>query len=129
MFRFPADDRRPFILQSDELEGVLLAGVFFALPLASRPELRASLRGSRLVLGYFACLGLGFIFVEICLIQRLVLFLGSPVYSISAVLSSLLISAGLGALASGRLAPTQSTFARLLPAAGVANCWFLRRAG
>ncbi len=115
--RVPQGDIPPLIVL---FEGILLAGVFFALPLASRPELRASLRGSRRVLGYFACLGLGFIFVEICLIQRLVLFLGSPVYSISAVLGSLLISAGLGALASGRLPPTQSTFSRLLPAAGAA---------
>lgn len=115
--RVPQGDLPPLIVLA---EGLLLAGVFFGLPLATRRDLRDALRGARRVLGYFACLGLGFIFVEICLIQRLVLFLGSPVYSIAAVLGSLLIFAGLGALVSGRLAPTQAVLARLLPAAGAA---------
>ena len=39
---------------------------------------------------YFAALGLGFIFFEITMIQRLVLFLGYPTYSLTVTLASLL---------------------------------------
>ena len=55
---------------------------------------------------YFAALGLGFIFFEITMIQRLVLFLGYPTYSLTVTLASLLVFTGLGALVSQRLAPT-----------------------
>lgn len=51
---------------------------------------------------YFAGLGLGFITVEIVMIQRLNLFLGYPVYSLSVVLFTLLIFGSIGSLAAGR---------------------------
>lgn len=51
----------------------------------------------------FACLGLGFILVELGFMQQFVLFLGHPVYALAVVLSTLLISSGLGAGASERL--------------------------
>lgn len=91
-----------------------LSSVFFGLPMFSKSELRASLRSERKALAYFACLGMGFIFVEICLIQRFVLFLGQPVYSISIVLFSILISAGLGSLVSNRFAPSKRNIICLL---------------
>jgi SAM-dependent methyltransferase len=53
-------------------------------------------------LGYFACLGFGFMFVEIALLQRFVFYLGGPAYSLTTVLFALLLFAGLGSLASGR---------------------------
>ena len=53
--------------------------------------------------GYFTALGLGFILVEIVLIQRFSLFLGYPVYSLSVVLFTMLLSSGLGSLASGAM--------------------------
>ena len=40
--------------------------------------------------------------VEIPLIQKFILFLGQPMYSMSAILSSLLIFSGLGSLTAGR---------------------------
>jgi spermidine synthase len=46
--------------------------------------------------GYFAAIGLGFMVVEIGVIQKCVLFLGNPMYSLSVVLASILVSAGLG---------------------------------
>jgi MFS family permease len=52
---------------------------------------------------YFISLGIGFMFIEIGLMQKLVLFLGHPIYSIAVVLSSLLIFSGIGSYASGRL--------------------------
>jgi spermidine synthase len=84
-------------------EAFILSTVFFGLPLFTKRELRQSLRGNLRALGYFACLGVAFIFIEICLIQRLVLFLGAPVYSIATVIGTLLVAAGFGSLASGAL--------------------------
>ena len=56
---------------------------------------------------YFAALGVGFMFFEICLIQRLTLFLGYPTYSLTVTLFAILTSTGLGSLLSERLeAPT-----------------------
>ena len=52
---------------------------------------------------YFAGLGLGFILVEIVLIQRFSLFLGYPVYSLSVVLFTMLLASGVGSLLAGRL--------------------------
>ena len=45
---------------------------------------------------YFACLGAGFIIVEISLMQRFILFLGHPIYSTTVILFSLLVFCGIG---------------------------------
>lgn len=45
---------------------------------------------------YFALLGLGFLFVEIPLLQRFILYLGQPAYAFAAVTSTLLVAAGAG---------------------------------
>jgi hypothetical protein len=47
---------------------------------------------------YFGGIGLGFMLVELALIQRYILFLGHPSYAISVVLFSLLLFGGLGSL-------------------------------
>ncbi|MFQ6000903.1 MAG: hypothetical protein ACE5LG_04460 [Anaerolineae bacterium] len=52
---------------------------------------------------YFFLLGIGYLFVEIPLIQRFILFLGHPVYALGAVLFALLTFSGLGSLSSPRL--------------------------
>lgn len=69
-----------------------------------RRDLVQSGAGTLRVIGYFACLGLGFILVEIGFMQQFVLFLGHPVYALAVVLSTLLISSGLGAGWSSRMA-------------------------
>jgi hypothetical protein len=51
---------------------------------------------------YFAALGMGFMFFEISLIQKLTLFLGYPTYSLTVTLFALLISSGIGSLLSER---------------------------
>jgi spermidine synthase len=53
-------------------------------------------------LGYFACLGIGFMLIEIGLMQRFVVFLGHPVYSLTVVLFTLLLGGGLGSALSRR---------------------------
>jgi hypothetical protein len=51
---------------------------------------------------YFACLGLGFMAIEIVLIQRFNLHLGNPVYALSVVMFTMLLSSGLGSHVAGR---------------------------
>ncbi len=52
----------------------------------------------------FSLVGIGFMLVEISLIQKFVLFLGQPVLSLAALLFSLLVGAGTGSLYSSRFA-------------------------
>jgi hypothetical protein len=62
--------------------------------------------GRRLAIGgsaYFILIGAGFMCVEIGLLQRLSVFLGSPAYSLSIVLFSVILATGLGSLVSDRL--------------------------
>jgi len=52
---------------------------------------------------YFAGLGIGFLFVELALIQRLILFLDHAVYAFATVLFALLIASGAGSFVSARV--------------------------
>jgi hypothetical protein len=45
---------------------------------------------------YFGLLGLGFLFLEIPLLQQFTLYLGQPVYAFAVVVSALLLGAGVG---------------------------------
>jgi spermidine synthase len=53
-------------------------------------------------LSFFAAIGVGFLCLEIVLIQRFVLFLGFPTYALSVVLFALLVFTGLGSLLTTR---------------------------
>jgi len=64
--------------------------------------------GNTLFLIYFASLGIGFMLIEVGLIQKFVLFLGHPTYSLAVVLSSLLLSSGLGSFFTRRVAPERA---------------------
>jgi hypothetical protein len=55
------------------------------------------------LLAFFSSLGVGFMFIEMGLIQRLNVYLGHPMYSLSIVLAGLLFVAGVGSYCSGRL--------------------------
>ncbi len=84
------------------LVAAAFAAVFLLLPFVAIRDIWSALpRKGRSAL-YFASLGLGFIFFEITLIQRLTLFLGYPTYSLTVTLASILIFTGVGALLSGR---------------------------
>jgi predicted membrane-bound spermidine synthase len=54
---------------------------------------------------YFASLGLGFIAVELTLLQHLTLLLGHPIFTLSVLLFTLLASGGIGSALSGRFRP------------------------
>src|SRR5262249_41119033 len=53
--------------------------------------------------GYFLCIGLGFMLVEVPWMQRFVLYLGHPSYASTVVLASLLLGAGIGSSVAARL--------------------------
>jgi predicted membrane-bound spermidine synthase len=61
-----------------------------------------SLRASGPLALYFFAIGVGFILIEIGLMQKCTLFLGHPNYSISTILFSLLVFSGIGSYTSGR---------------------------
>ena len=60
--------------------------------------------GQRLqIVSFFAFLGTGYLFVEIVLVQKMILPLEHPSYAFSIVLASVLISSGIGSLLSHRI--------------------------
>ena len=56
---------------------------------------------------YFGLLGAGFMLVEVSLLQRFVLLLGHPVYSLTVTLFSLLLGTGAGSLLSQRISAAE----------------------
>jgi len=52
---------------------------------------------------YFLMLGLGYLLIEIPMLQQFILFLGHPTYAVTVVLFSLLVSSGVGSLLADRL--------------------------
>jgi SAM-dependent methyltransferase len=85
------------------VQATLIAGLLILLPLIhfARQGLRTAGCWSYLV--YFAGLGLGFIMIEIALLQQFTLFLGEPIYAFAVVLGSLLVFTGAGAYLGERL--------------------------
>jgi hypothetical protein len=88
---------------------VILSAIFLLLPfVAIRKTWKALPRKGRSAL-YFCAIGFGFMLFEVTLIQKLVLFLGYPTYSLTVTLCSLLIFVGLGSLLSSRFQPRGPT--------------------
>jgi spermidine synthase len=83
-----------FILAALLVLVVVLTLVFIFVPLLLNPQKLES--GSAPYLVYFFAIGMGFMLVEISQMQKLIIFLGHPTYSLSVVLFSLLISGGIG---------------------------------
>ena len=123
----PVDDNAPFFfftLKTDQILhdgglqrgidwkvnlGVVVLGIVFAISLVAvfaflvgPMALRGGGRQRVLPLLYFVGVGLGYILVEIAFIQRFVLFLGHPTYALTVVIFLLLLSSGVGSLASRR---------------------------
>jgi hypothetical protein len=79
-----------------------LTALCIIVPLVLTTE-RKTLRGSLPLFLFFAGIGLGFMLVEISQMQRLIVFLGHPVYGLSVVLFGLLLSSGLGSFTTNRI--------------------------
>ena len=123
----PTTDNRPFFFHTTKLEHqfevafgrsmlfgnglsalLTLMGIsgtlvilFVVLPLALSGGARAP--GWFPWLVYFGALGAGFMLIEVAVLQRFVLLLGHPVYSLTVTLFSLLLGTGIGAAWSRRL--------------------------
>ena len=88
---------------------VAAAGAFILLPLLFRRDVsngdgsHAGSVGRLWPFVYFAGLGLGFLWVEIPLLQRFILYLDQPTYAFATVLFGVLVWSGVGSLASDRL--------------------------
>ena len=89
---------------------ILIAAVCILLPLWRFSSAGLQLQNAIAPLLYFSGLGMGFIMVEIVLIQQFGLLLGEPVYTLTIVLAGLLLFTGVGAYLSGRFSrPAQQT--------------------
>jgi len=106
----PTTDDQPFFYQFEPglpqsllpllwgLGGVVLIGTV-GLVVAQRPVVELPTRYAPI---YFAALGVGFITVEIALIQQTRLFLGHPTLAVTTILGVLLIGGGVGSHIAGR---------------------------
>ena len=82
------------------------ACVYVPLRLLAARDPRQRQRATWRQATYFAGIGLGYLAIEIALIQKLGIFLGHPNYALSVVLAGLLLSTGLGALWSNAIIET-----------------------
>ncbi len=90
---------------------VALSGIAIVAPLAFRKRVRQT-QSVRLMI-YFAAIGLAFMMVEIGQLERLIVFLGHPIYGLTVVLFVLLVASSIGSLGSRRF----GRFIWLLPVA------------
>lgn len=84
---------------------LVLSLLLIILPLVfrrgdSKPEIAGGRSTSAAVAVFFTLIGVGYMAVEIPLIQKFILYLGQPTYAFSAVIAALLFFSGLGSLAS-----------------------------
>ncbi len=105
----PTDDRPFFFMMNtdllDNLFGLvtLLTLVVIVVPVFLKAERRVVAAHLALSVS-FAAIGLGFMLIEIAGMQRLLLLLGHPTFSLSVVLVGLLVSSGLGSFTTGWIA-------------------------
>jgi hypothetical protein len=64
---------------------------------------------------YFSLIGLGFMLIEIGLMQKFSILLGHPIHSVAITLMSIILASGLGSLASERIRTRSSACSYLLP--------------
>lgn len=100
-----------YVLQALFLQVMILSLALIFLPILRRREgIQTALSSSKKFLPYFAFLGIGYMVVEIALIQKAILPLENPSYAVAAVLASMLISSGIGSLLSHRFSLLRSPF-------------------
>jgi hypothetical protein len=88
-----------FGLLAVSLMGTLVVLALPPLLLGSKLPAEPGVRGH---LWYFVCIGMGYILIEVALIQKFVLFLGHPTYALTVIVFSMLLSSGIGSFFSGR---------------------------
>ncbi|MDQ3853453.1 MAG: hypothetical protein M3299_11520, partial [Thermoproteota archaeon] len=122
---YPVTDDNPYFLSFEKplpgaVEVLLYASVgivaiFLLIPFAwirrrrrrggeEEVDTKKSEIGIATVIPYFAALGVGFILIELALLQKLILLMGNPTMTFALLLFTLLISSGAGSLLSSRIA-------------------------
>jgi hypothetical protein len=81
---------------------LVLAAVVIIAPLVMRGVNVRDVAYKGRALTYFGTLGLGFILVEIALLQKYTVFVGGPIYSMAVTLFAILVFSGLGSLTAQR---------------------------
>lgn len=95
--------------------------VFILIPLYFLKRTHRVPRASEIPLViYFSCLGLGFIFFEISMMQRLTLLLGNSIYSISVTLAALLVFSAIGSFLAQRFSGSIRNHLKLVAGAALA---------
>lgn len=89
----------------------LLAVLLILLPLF-KPGWRGGNKSWTLL--YFSGLGIGYMFLEIVLIQKFILFFGNPVYAAAMVICVMMLCSGAGSYYSTRLLPNRAVMQRIL---------------
>ena len=95
------------------LQIALLALLLIYLPLF---KLRRSSRGTKKnwTLLYFGGLGIGYMFFEIVLIQKFILFFGNAVHAAAIVICGMLLASGAGSYYSSRFLPNRLVMQKML---------------
>jgi hypothetical protein len=113
----PAMHGNPFFIVIQLLLSTVFAVILIFVPVLVTQRKELKRRYLKRFLLFFICLGVGFIAIEISLMQKLVLFLGHPLYSVTVTLFSMLVFAGIGSLISERWLQSSTPRALLVPAA------------
>ncbi|MDD4910637.1 MAG: hypothetical protein PHR44_08195 [Candidatus Omnitrophica bacterium] len=96
LFSKNISDQGIIVLRKTFFSILIFGTIFILIPLICRPRHKENNPVSVNMLVYFASIGLGFMLIEIPLMQRLGIFLGQPIYGLTIVLCSLLFSCGIG---------------------------------
>ena len=95
------------------LQITLLAVILILLPLFKMRRMgKAGKKGWTIL--YFSGLGIGYMFFEIVMIQKFILFFGNPVYAAAIVICVMLLASGAGSYYSSLLLPNPITMQRIL---------------
>ncbi|MBP3193272.1 hypothetical protein [Natronogracilivirga saccharolytica] len=109
------DDQIPYMELGFVMAWATLVQIVVAsIVLIILPLFRVGWKGTRRrwTFLYFSGIGTGFMFFEMVLIQKLVLYLGQPVYATAAVLAALLLFSGIGSRFSSRLPANRTALVR-----------------
>jgi hypothetical protein len=96
LFSWQPTDKGLIILRKLFSTILIFGIIFIMLPLLYERRSRSIGKISANMAVYFIAIGIGFMLVEISFMQRLGIFLGHPIYGLTVVLFSLLLSCGIG---------------------------------
>ena len=99
------------ILVATFVQAVVLSGLLVIAPLALARRGAVGHPNRWRIAGYFAAIGLAFLFIEIAFIQKFILFLHHPLFAVAVVVASFLVFAGAGSALAPALAARLGTHA------------------